>query len=179
MLSAKQLKLYHDTAHRAYLAEASRQLSVVSRQTQDSGLRTPDSGFLPEGAWRRAEVVAVLGQPLTKAASNAELDRVLDHFEAIEHADEFDPATLGGPDRATKRLVWVCRQRIREYGETFLSDDGRRSAPRKVLRERFGIVFDEELNQCDAETLRRIAATFTARIAARRQKLGGTDEHAD
>lgn len=162
-LTTKQLKLYSDAGRRAYLAWVSR---------QEPGQPVPS-----ESDWRRAQAVAVLGRRLTAADSNTDLDNVLDHFEGIEKEDEFDPAAMAGPTRQIKRLAAVVRRLMDEYAATWDYERDGRSAAMTIMRERFQVLFIEELEACEYDTLKQMADTFTNRVRQRRRAAGGDGEN--
>lgn len=119
-----------------------------------------------DDALRHAEVAAALdgNHKHFRDFSNKDFDRVIAHFTALIDADDFDPAHLAldaaeaAEASERRRLIWRINQ---------LSGQLPRGYAATILRQRFHIMFDEELNECSLDELTKIRNTLWARLQNR------------
>ena len=109
---------------------------------------------------RHAEVAAALdgNAKSFRDFSNRDFDRVIAHFKALIESDEFDPSQLDGDPAEQgekKRLIF----RIKQLGAQL--PQGYAAA---ILRDRFRIIFEEELHTCPISELTQIRNTLWARL---------------
>jgi len=115
---------------------------------------------------RHAEVAAALdgnGKSF-RDFTNKDFDRVIAHFKALIESDEFDPAQLDGDpaeEGERKRLIF----RIKQIGAQL--PQGYAAA---ILRDRFKIIFEEELLACPIGELATIRNTLWARLQSHQSR---------